>query len=145
IGLYRAALHAGLAWFMAHLQGDWSLLREAPVRVQVVHDGWRDLSAWPPDVDGVEWYFGEGGTLDSHPPRAESTPDSFRYDPSDPTPSLGGPLLVANRAGQVENGQIEARPDVLTYTGAALRSPIDLVGPVEAMVYVESELDDFDV
>jgi putative CocE/NonD family hydrolase len=146
LGLFRAALHEGLAWFRAHMQGDHSMLREAPVRVQVVHDGgWRELSEWPPDVDSVEWYFGAGGTLGPHPPAAESTPDSFRYDPADPTPSLGGPLLVAQRAGQVENGQIEARPDVLTYTGTALRSPIEVVGPVEAMVYVQSELADFDV
>ena len=38
------------------------------------------------------------------PPAARvGTPDAFRYDPADPTPSLGGPLLVAQRAGPVDN------------------------------------------
>jgi putative CocE/NonD family hydrolase len=52
---------------------------------------------------------------------------------------------VANRAGQVDNRTIEARPDVLGYTSAALTSPIEVVGPVSAVVYVRSELPHFDV
>ncbi|MFD0822853.1 CocE/NonD family hydrolase, partial [Micromonospora zhanjiangensis] len=36
-------------------------------------------------------------------------------------------------------------PDVLTYTGAPLTAPLELVGPVEAEVYVRSDLPYFDV
>jgi putative CocE/NonD family hydrolase len=144
VGLYAAGIREGLAWFRAHLLGDRSMLREAPVSMHLAHHGWRDLPDWPPTASRRTWYLAPGGRLDTAPPQ-QSTPDSLRYDPADPTPSLGGPLLVANRAGQVDNGPVEARSDVLVYTAAALRSPIEVVGPVEAVVYVDSELDHFDV
>jgi putative CocE/NonD family hydrolase len=145
IGLYGAAIREGLAWFRAHLLGDTSLLPEQPVNVHVAHHSSHALADWPPVTDPQRWHLAAEGALTLDPPPAESTPDSLRYDPADPTPSLGGPLLVANRAGQVDNAPVEARPDVLVYTSAAVRSPLDVLGPVEATVYVESELDHFDV
>jgi putative CocE/NonD family hydrolase len=69
----------------------------------------------------------------------------FRYDPADPTPSLGGPLLVSQRAGAYDNRPLEARPDVLTFTSAALEETLELVGPVHATVHMRSELPHFDV
>jgi putative CocE/NonD family hydrolase len=73
--------------------------------------------------------------------------DPTRPDPTrpDPTPSLGGPLLVAQRAGPVDNRAVEARPDVLTYTGAPLAVPLELIGPVTAEMYVRSSLPYLDV
>ena len=50
---------------------------------------------------------------------ADSAPlASFRYDPADPTPSVGGPLL-SRGAGSRDNRSLEAREDVLTFTGPA--------------------------
>ena len=182
MGLFVASLREGLAWFMAHLGGDPSGLREAPVRLYVdgghagdgggdgghagdgggdgghASDGggdgdgrggggggWRDLPDWPLETQLQHpWYLHPGGALHQTPP-APSTPDHFRYDPADPTPSVGGALLVAKRAGRVDNRAIEARPDVLTYTSAALTAAIEAAGPVEATVYVRSELDHYDV
>lgn len=78
-------------------------------------------------------------------PPVTSPPDEFRYDPADPTPSLGGPLLVAQRAGPVDNRPVEARPDVLTYTSAPLTGPVEVIGPVRAEIHVRSELPYLDV
>ena len=78
-------------------------------------------------------------------PPVPSPPDTIRYDPADPTPSLGGPLLVAQRAGPVDNRPVEARPDVLVYTGAVLAAPVEVVGPVHAEIFVRSELSYLDV
>ena len=77
--------------------------------------------------------------------RSASAPDTIRYDPADPTPSLGGPLLVAQRAGPVDNRPVEARPDVLVYTSAVLTAPVEVVGPVRAEIHVRSELPYLDV
>ena len=46
-------------------------------------------------------------------------PGTFVYDPADPTPSAGGPLLQPP-GKQVDNAAIEARPDVLTFTSRSL-------------------------
>ena len=51
------------------------------------------------------------------------TPTTFRYDPADPTPTTGGPLLSPN-GGYADDSQLAQRADVLDFTGAPL--PHDL-------------------
>ncbi|MFI9641584.1 CocE/NonD family hydrolase [Micromonospora sp. NPDC051925] len=144
-GLLAEALREGLGWLDAHLYGRPASPR-APVRVHVGGDGggWRDLPDWPPPATDTPWHLHAGGRLAPEPPTA-STPDTIRYDPADPTPSLGGPLLVAQRAGPVDNRPVEARPDVLVYTSAVLTAPVEVVGPVRAEIHVRSELPYLDV
>jgi putative CocE/NonD family hydrolase len=146
VGMFAAALREGLGWLRAHLAGDPGSVRDAPVRVYVGGGGgWRELDGWPPPARVQAWYLAPGGQLAPRPPSAPSTPDRFRYDPVDPTPSLGGALLVANRAGQVDNRAVEARHDVLVFSSAPLAEPVEVLGPVEAVVYARGELDHFDV
>ncbi|MEU9826033.1 CocE/NonD family hydrolase [Micromonospora chersina] len=144
-GLLVAALREGLDWLDEHLAGRPAPGR-APVRVHVggAGGGWRDLPDWPPPAEPVRWHLHAGRMLAPAPP-AGSAPDRFRYDPADPTPSLGGPLLVAQRAGAVDNRPVEARPDVLTYTSAPLAGAVEVVGPVRAEIHVRSELSYLDV
>lgn len=115
-----------------------------PVRVHVAGAGWRELDDWPPPATPTPWYLWPGGRLDRAVPPA-SEPDRHRYDPADPTPSLGGALLVAQRAGVRDNRVLEARADVLTYTSAVLDRPVEVIGPVTAEVYVRSSVPYFDV
>ncbi|MEU0548163.1 CocE/NonD family hydrolase [Micromonospora sp. NPDC005979] len=148
-GLFVAALREGLTWLDEHLDGppdDEPSPRAAPVRLHVggPGGGWRDLPDWPPPTVQTAWHLHPGGELAARPPVA-STADEFRYDPADPTPSLGGPLLVAQRAGPVDNRQVEARPDMLTYTSAPLVEPVEVIGPVRAELHVRSELPHLDV
>ncbi|MCO1597752.1 CocE/NonD family hydrolase [Micromonospora sp. RHAY321] len=154
-GLFVAALREGLAWLDEHLAGPASARdrpprvgpsASAPVRLYVSGPGggWRDLPDWPPPAVETAWHLHPGGELATRPPVA-SAPDEFRYDPGDPTPSLGGPLLVAQRAGPVDNRRVEARPDVLTYTSAPLARPVEVIGPVRAEIHVRAELPYLDV
>ncbi|MEU5913953.1 CocE/NonD family hydrolase [Micromonospora sp. NPDC047527] len=147
-GLFVAALREGLTWLDEHLSAGGPLHGggSAPVRLYVsgADGGWRDLPDWPPPAVDTAWHLHPGGELAVRPP-APSAPDEFRYDPADPTPSLGGPLLVAQRAGPVDNRRVEARPDVLTYTSAPLTRPVEVIGPVRAEIHVRSELSYLDV
>ncbi|MEV1157831.1 CocE/NonD family hydrolase [Micromonospora chokoriensis] len=151
-GLFVAALREGLAWLDEHLPAAPPAERRpdrpasAPVRLYVAGPGggWRDLPDWPPPAVETAWHLHPGGELAVRPPVA-STPDEFRYDPADPTPSVGGPLLVAQRAGPVDNRHVEARPDVLTYTSAPLTGPVEVIGPVRAEIHVRAELPHLDV
>ncbi len=103
-----------------------------PVRVHVGGSGqWRDLPEWPPPhASDRPWYLHADGALRDQPP-AQAGTSSFRYDPSDPTPSIGGPLMAGN-AGSVDNGSLEARADVLTFTSAPLPEVLEILGPVSA-------------
>ncbi len=54
--------------------------------------------------------------LSPEPPDSQAEgAERYRYDPADPTPSIGGPVLMSREA-VVDNGPLEARADVLTFT-----------------------------
>ncbi|MDJ1133886.1 CocE/NonD family hydrolase [Streptomyces iconiensis] len=121
-----------LAWLRAHLCDDPSGLRPTPVRVHVAgEETWRELEEWPPSHGTAPWFPTADGHL-TRQPSVDSAPlTSFRYDPADPTPSVGGPLL-SRTAGARDNRALEAREDVLTFTGPVLTEPLDVLGPVVA-------------
>ncbi|MEU9508065.1 CocE/NonD family hydrolase [Micromonospora sp. NPDC048170] len=150
-GLLLAGLRDGLDHLDEHLAGRRPRGRSAagptaPVRVHVggAGAGWRDLPDWPPPSAPTPWHLHPAGGLSTAAP-VPSAPDGFHYDPADPTPSLGGPLLVAQRAGPVDNRPVEARPDVLTFTSAPLDAPVEVIGPVRAEIHLRSELSHLDV
>ena len=66
------------------------------------------------------------------------------YDPAQPTPALGGPLLL-ERSPVRDNRELEARADVLTFTGPPLAGALDAIGPVSADIRLRSSLADTDV
>jgi uncharacterized protein len=88
-----------------------------PSRVRVFVTGsrrWTDLPGWLPARD-TAWYLHPAGRLGVHPASA-GPPSWFRYDPADSTPSIAG-TVVGLSAGTADNRRLEARPDVLTFTG----------------------------
>jgi putative CocE/NonD family hydrolase len=147
-GLLAVGMREGLAFLRAHLLGDRRLLREASVRVFVTGrtgGGWRNLSSWPPPGTG-EWrlWLGDGGGLEEREPVSEADAgDRYRYDPADPTPSLGGPVLLSNEP-VLDNRPLEARADVLTYTTPPLTSAVEAIGPVRVELWLRASSPHFD-
>ena len=47
--------------------------------------------------------------LGTEPSTEEEAPDRYRYDPTEPTPALGGPLFSYREAGPKDNRPLEAR------------------------------------
>nr|WP_107069367.1 CocE/NonD family hydrolase [Streptomyces durhamensis] len=128
-----------LAWLRAHLHADPCGLRPTAVRVHVGgENAWRDLDAWPPAGAATSWYPTPDGHLTELAPTDRAPLASFRYDPADPTPSLGGPLL-SRTAGPRDNSGLEARDDVLTFTGPPLTEPVDILGPVSARLSISTD------
>jgi uncharacterized protein len=132
----------GLEFLRAELGG--SPAPPGAVRIYVTGaQQWRDLPAWPPATTEHRWYLQPGGQLAPALP-AESEPDSYRYDPADPTPNLAGP--VGNQgAARVDNRMLEARPDVLTYTSAPLGADIEVIGVPAVEVHFASDRPHTDV
>lgn len=134
-----------LAWLRAHLCADPTGLRPTAVRVHIGGESaWRDLDEWPPAAAAAPWCPAPGGHLTQQAPTDSAPVASFRYDPADPTPSLGGPLL-SRTAGPRDNSTLEARDDVLTFTGPPLTEPLDILGPVSARLSISTDTGHADV
>ncbi|HEV7899223.1 MAG TPA: CocE/NonD family hydrolase [Planosporangium sp.] len=146
-GLVRHSVTESIAWFHAHTGDGRVRPRQAPVRVHVGGvDQWWDLDDWPPaDARTRDWFLWPRGGLGAWPPRPDAAPAGFRYNPADPTPSVGGPRLVANAAGRLDNRALEARPDVLTFSSAPLQRPVTALGPVTATIHARASGEYFDV
>ncbi|MGW0932624.1 CocE/NonD family hydrolase [Streptomyces sp. NPDC002644] len=128
-----------LAWLRAHLCGERDALRPTRVRVHVGgEDEWRDLDDWPPPADRPPWFASPEGRLGREGVRGPGGLVTFRYDPADPTPSVGGPVLSL-AAGPRDNGELEARADVVTFTSDPLTDPLDVLGPVTARLAVSAD------
>jgi len=135
-----AAMRDGLDWFDTHL-GGWPPARQAAVRLFVMGSRrWVDLSVWPPPADTERWHLHAGGRLDPAP-AAASRPDRYRYDPTDPTPGVGGAALNGKSAGAQDQRAREERPDVLTYTSDAMVEDMTVAGPLAVQLWVRSSLD----
>lgn len=145
-GLTGFALREGIGWLRAHLLGDRRMVSDAPVRVYVTGERrWRELSDWPPPGASERHLFlCANGALGDTAPTEDAEPSRYRYDPADPTPALGGPLLL-ERVPVRDNRPLEGRDDVLTFTGEPLARPLDAIGPVTAEIHMRSSLDDTDL
>ncbi len=139
-----ADLREGLLWFDTYLRGEPNRLREKPVRLFVMGaNEWRDYDSFPPPATLTRYYLQTGRTLATELPHELSQPDHYTYDPTDPTPAVGG-AIFSIKGGRVNNNALEARPDVLTFTTSPLRKPIEVIGRVRVELYAQSDLDHTD-
>ena len=133
------AIRQGLDWFDAHLKGQRHKLRAAPVRLYVMGaNRWREFDTWPPYAADTAYFLREGRALSMETPAASEPPDRYRYDPADPTPNLGGPLINLPRGAVQDNRELEARSDVLTYTTPPLERDLEIIGYVRLVLYIRS-------
>lgn len=141
-GLLLASVREALPFLDEHLKGAPAA---AGSRVHVGGTGeWRAVDDWPPAHTVHEWFLkSDGGLAPDGGPHHGRRP--FRYDPSDPTPSVGGPRLLGAVAGKRDNRALEARPDVLVYSSEPLDAPLEAVGPVRAVIRTSSSTPSFDV
>jgi uncharacterized protein len=142
-GVALESLRDGLDWFGTHLLDTPAAKPRARVRLFVGGSKrWVEFDEWPPPARAVRWHLQPGGGL--HPRLPEGgTADRFRYDPSDPTPSVGGSLL-ARSGGPRDNRKLEERSDVLVYTSSSLVRDVEVIGPVSAELHVRSSLEHTD-
>ncbi|KRB54494.1 esterase [Rhizobium sp. Root708] len=106
-------------------------------------NSWHSAPEWPlPKTTLVSHFLNcERHSLDTLPGPTTST--GFVSDPSYPVPSLGGAtflpgLLQGRNSGPIEQSKVEARDDVLVFTGQPLRQDLDVTGSVSALLWVSS-------
>jgi putative CocE/NonD family hydrolase len=116
-----------LTWLDHHM-AERPSVRTSPVRVYRTGERkWHELAAWPPPSVSEAFQPHADGTLTLASIEAEDGSVSFRYDPTNPTPAVGGRTLTGN-SGVRDNRGLESRPDVVTFTTDPLPTAVDVIG-----------------
>jgi putative CocE/NonD family hydrolase len=143
-----------LKWFDYHLRGiDNGIMKEPPVKIFVMGlNKWRGENEWPiKRAIQTKFYLRaeksgsiqsqNDGSLMKQPPTAAEKPDTYRYDPKMPTPTIGGDMFVEPM------GARDHRPSDmtgLTFTTAPFDESVEISGPSTVDLYVSSSADDTD-
>jgi putative CocE/NonD family hydrolase len=135
------AIEETIAWFEVHLKGQGA--QRGAARIFTLPDGgFREFDDWPPPTEPLRLFLHEDGSL-STAPAPTSGPTEFVYDPADPTPSFGGRGMLIG--GAEDNRELEARADVLTFTGEPQEEDIEISGAADLELFVTSDVEHFDV
>ena len=149
--------------------------REPPVRLFLMGGGsgrrlangrldhggrWIQATDWPlPEAQVTAYHLHADGRLDPSVP-GESSPLAYRFDPTDPVPTIGGSLTSGKpvfeggaydqREGERFFGSrqpgrpLTARDDVLVFQTAPLTEDLAVIGPIKVRLCISSDSPDTD-
>ena len=135
-----------LGWFKKYLkgEGDGAIPGDNQVRYFQMGEGaWHEEPTWPVATEEkVLFLHSDGGAngadgdgaLAGYTCAADETPDTYDYDPLDPTMSVGGRTMLF-ATGVFDQAEIEKRADVLCYTTPLLKEDIVVAGPIKLDLY----------
>ena len=167
-----------LRWFDRWLRGvENGIQKEDPVRIFVMGGGsgrksksgrlqhggaWRTEKTFPPErTKFTPYYLSNNGKLSPVAPvkPTEIAPTTFRFDPADPVPSIGG--NISSFSGILEPGgydqrcrkdtlyaddelPLAQRRDVLVFQTEPLAEDVEVTGPITVNLFVSSTAKDTD-
>jgi len=140
-------------WFDYWLKGiDNGIMDEPPILYYRMIDyatltgDWRYANQWPlPDVEKKILFLHTDGTLSANFPEGKEASKSYKYDPNNPVPTMGGRnLFIPN--GSMDQTTVEPpyRNDVLVYTSEVLKNDVDISGKVKVILHASSSCKDTD-
>jgi putative CocE/NonD family hydrolase len=147
-------------WFDHFLKSEDNHLLETMPKVRYYTMGlnkWQSSDTWPPQgAQPMTLYLASAGRANTLKgdgalaPAAPATdaPDRFTYDPMNPVPSYGGNVCCTGNAvtgGAFDQRKMEERDDILVYTSEELKEGMEASGPIEATLFVSSDVKDTDV
>ena len=149
-----------LAWYDHWLKGEDNGVDTDPRAYYFVmgENAWHTSETWPPPGTEAAYYFLHGngkantrygdGSLSLDSPKDAERPDHFLYDPLNPVPSHGGPLLTGSpgqlATGVADQDSIETRHDVLVYTSEPLEKDLEVTGVASFSLWAVTSAPDTD-
>ena len=139
--------------FLRDEGNDWE--ERPPLELFVLgRNEWRGESEWPlPGTEFTSFFLRSEGRLDRDVPRSDEQADRYSYDPENPVPTIGGVNSVLTMTqgaaqpilpGPWDQRELEARDDVLSYTSDELDQDVEVIGPVEMVLFAASSAKDTD-
>jgi len=107
---------------------------------------WRTADDWPPfETNDTPYYLAPGNTLVTEAPPNRNM-ISYRYDPADPCPTMGGANLFVHvlPTGPKDQRELNERGDVVTFMTPVLEDPVEITGRVKVVLFVSSDAPDTD-
>ena len=145
-----------LRWFDHYLKGVQNGVdSEAPIDLFIMGDNeWRKENEWPlARTVFTDFYLHSGGaangsggdgTLSMNAPEMEESPDTFTYDPGDPTPYLVDARELELGLNEDYAGIHATRSDVLIFDSEPLLEEMEITGPMTATLYAATDARDTD-
>ena len=155
VGAFGGSMSLDLAkrWFEYWLKGiNNGIMNEPAVRYYVMGDvidpqapgnEWRTSPTWPIPAKTTSYYLNSGGTLSERLPKERESSDSYKYDPKNPVPTIGGANLFLKK-GPMDQRAIGERSDLLKFATPVLRSPVEITGRIAIELWAESDARDTD-
>jgi putative CocE/NonD family hydrolase len=122
-----------------------------------VKNEWRAADAYPiPRTEFQSYHLdsqGRANTLSGNGILRLGQPgsgqaDEYTYDPRNPVQSQSSRTAGARGGlpqGSVDNRAVEAREDVLVYTSEPMAQGMEITGPVQATIYISTDVPDTDI
>lgn len=136
-----------LAWCDYWLKGEQNAVMQSPPALlfETGTNQWRDAAHWP--LASGEWslylaWDGAQGSLSGAPAAAQQPDRSYHYDPRDPAPTRLDVKRYPIEDVPIVMNEVEARPDVLTYTSLPLAQPLTVSGWPHLEFWASSDRDD---
>ena len=146
-GLDRLALGGDqeIRWFDYWLKGiDNGIMAEPPVTYVMMASAEKGAYSpknrilrsanWPPAYREVRYYLEPDKSLSETPPTTAEAKISYRDDPANPVPTVGGANLTFER-GPMDQRAIPARQDYLRFQTPVLDHDVVVSGPVKVELY----------
>lgn len=140
-------------WFDVWLKNDGRGIEQIPaVQYFVMGDPadpntygnqWKTADDWPLPAHIVPVYFHTDNKLRLTASEELFGSLSFKYDPKDPVPTVGGANLTGTK-GPMDQRSVEERPDVLLFTSPEFDRYIEFTGSIKVKLWASSTAPDSD-
>lgn len=145
---------ADIRWFDHWLKGaDNGVMDEPPVDFYMMASAekgapsptnqWIKAANWPIDYRETRYYLTPDLGLTTKTPTTAGAKVSYRFDPADPVPTLGGANLTFDR-GPMDQRPIKGRRDYLRFQTPVLDHDVAIAGPVSVELYGATDGPDTD-
>jgi putative CocE/NonD family hydrolase len=98
---------------------------------------------WPPQHELTRFYLQPDGSIGTSAPRADSASRTYRFDPANPVPTVGGQNLGRD-VGPRDQREIGERQDYLRFTTPVLEEDLVVAGHIDMELYVSTDVLDTD-
>lgn len=101
---------------------------------------WKQSRTWPIPNTPRYYYLNSGGGLDVNPP-IQPGKLTYKYDPRDPVPTVGGANLYLPK-GPMDQRTLSSRQDILRFQSDPLPQPLEVTGRLTLELFISTDVPD---